>query len=325
MNIETVRVYGYDYEVKNFPSPRKSLILELLIDGFSYFAEAAPLPGWSHETLEETLFALEDISDLLLSEELLSTGDLPPLPPSLSFALEMALLSAFHPIQIDPHPTAALFLGTAEEIQNQAAEAKTLGITTAKLKLALFSDDEAHALISKLQENFTLRIDLNQSWSTERVLSFFSKYPKKSFAYLEEPCEEPPSLHHPLALDEKARELIKEGAPPPPGVEYLILKPTLTGGLTACQKYARYAKRYNLSLVLSSSFESDLGLWQIALLSSHLDIPLETSGLGTLSYLNTHLLVPPLRIDEGKIEFPSEIFPNLSLLELIDEYSLSHR
>lgn len=312
MKADTIRIYRYQFSVSCFAHPRQSLILELVNDGNHSFSEIAPLPNWSTETLEEADQALQ----YFLSNEKT------PLPPSVSFALDCTDLATKH-TPIKSYPTAALLLGTFEEITAQAAQAKSLGITKAKIKLAPFSDAEAHKLLKQLIPDFSLRIDLNRRWAKQRVISFFSAYDPNTFDYLEEPCDDLDlPLNHSIAIDETARERLISNTPPPAAATTLILKPTLTGGLNEINRYVDYAKEHNLKLALSSSFESDLGLYQIALLASYLDIPLETSGLGTFFYLSEHLLSPVPHVENGSIHFANSI-PNKEKLELIDEYILS--
>jgi O-succinylbenzoate synthase len=60
------------------------------------------------------------------------------------------------------------------------------------------------------------------------------------------------------------------------------------------------------TVVLSSSYESSIGIHQIAALAEKLEIPSHPLGIGTAIHIQEDLLEDPPFISDGKIHFPSE-------------------
>ncbi len=259
--------------------------------------DIAPLPKWSRETLED---AIEQIR--LRKEELVSfdwNGDtflnqlkLLDLLPSVSFGLESALFSILDPLPEFSIPTSALLMGSREEILSQAALRLEEGFTSAKLKVSNLKFDEAAELIHRLKDKFRLRIDVNRAWTTEDSLRFFSQFSLDTFDYVEEPFQNHHDLSqflHPLAVDESfPQDLSLSELESLPTLKALIYKPTIQGGMLGCLPLLEWAKKRGISLVLSSSFESDLGLAQIAALAHRLSLS-SPVGIGTYHHMNRHL------------------------------------
>lgn len=130
-----------------------------------------------------------------------------------------------------------------------------------------------------------LRLDCNQKWTFEEALFFTSHFSLSDFEYLEEPIDDPSRLlefaqltGYTIAQDESLlTHGLLQGAIP-------IVKPTLHGGL--------FDAPYQ---VLSSAYESGIGLLHIARLSALWpDTPL---GIDTFSHEEDPLL--PLEIKDG--------------------------
>ncbi|MBI2743151.1 MAG: o-succinylbenzoate synthase [Chlamydiales bacterium] len=283
-----LKLYSYSLPVKGFPR-REGLILELTTeDGRTSFGEVAPLPGWSLETLEEA------------HAQLINLSAKTPLLPSVAFGIESTKLpSPSLPLKF---PISSLLVGSFRQIMNKAERCAREGVTSVKLKLSTLSEEEASSLIRTLKNTFSLRIDLNRAWSLDKSLKFFSEFSPEDFDYIEEPCSRIEDLFHfplPLAVDESLREAPLEYLLKIPQLKALIFKPTLQGGFKMGKLLAEAAKRHNLDLIFSSSFESGVGISQIALLAHALDLPIKPLGLDTYSFLEEDILVAPLGISSG--------------------------
>lgn len=210
-----------------FSNQREGLILQL--EGG--FGEIAPLPGFSKETLEE---AHAEVLDWI------RTGKEPMLP-SVRWGIECAK----RPLKSVHLPLCAL--GPKE------------GFTTVKLKLGHLSVDQAVKLVRKYLGKFTLRLDCNRAWSLEQALGFARHFQPTDFAYLEEPVRTVEELVNfsqmtrlPVALDES----IGCDWSKIPSLKAIVVKPMIVGAIPNVPPH--------LDLVLSSSYESGIGLLHIA-------------------------------------------------------------
>jgi o-succinylbenzoate synthase len=267
----------YTYELKTFLPKwpiRKGLILQWN-DGWG---EIAPLPGFSSETLDD---AQDEILSLLPN---LSTAK--PRLPSVRFGIAAASQPfSLKPLKIplgllfDPRP----------------------GFSTLKLKLGHLSIEDAVLHVKKFLGRFKLRLDCNRSWSLDQALLFSSHFSPQDFEYLEEPVRTFSELIRfselsgfPIAVDESVS---KFPCPEIPTLVASVIKPTIVGHLPTL----------NMPTVLSSAFESSLGLLQIARSYPNGSPP---AGLDTFRFFQEDLLVPPLKAEEGFLTWAgSDLFP----------------
>lgn len=78
-----------------------------------------------------------------------------------------------------------------------------------------------------------------------------------------------------------------------PMLKALIYKPTMQGGMARCLPLYEWAEKRGVAIVLSSSFESDVGLAHIASMAKRLSLK-EPIGIGTSHFLGQFLRDPPL-------------------------------
>ena len=138
---------------------------------------------------------------------------------------------------------------------------------------------------------------------------FASRTPKSRVVFLEEPlCESSSqpflsqlrcfSTHSgiPVALDEslQVRHCQSWRLPEPfPGLAALVVKPTLAGGLHRSRSLAQMARRNDLQFVVSSSYESNIGIDTLSCLAWE-QAPDCVPWLDTLSVFRHFLLESPL-------------------------------
>lgn len=227
--------------------------------------------------------------------------------PSVYFGVESALLKPVGEFSV---PVSALFMGSTQEILAQAALRQLEGYTSAKLKVSNLTFEEAFHVIYKLKDTFHLRIDVNRAWKTEDALQFFAQFSQDAFDYVEEPFQNPHDLKlftHPLAVDESfPQDLSLEELEALPMLKALIYKPTLQGGLAGCLPLQKWAEKRGITIVLSSSFESDVGLANIAEMAKRLSLKAPI-GIGTYHFLEQYLRVPPLEFSGGYVRTLSSI------------------
>lgn len=244
---------------------REGLILESAIG----WGEIAPLPGFSRETLEE---ARAEIIAFL------ETGKKPKLP-----SVQFGLASALQPFSLKPL-----------RVPLCALKVPRPGFSSLKLKLKEVSVEQAVIQARALKDRFRLRLDCNRAWTLEQALEFASHFKPDDFEYLEEPvasglAEFSRRTGFPIAVDESLRNGSYKEIPT---VKAAIVKPTLMGGVP----------KLDLPIVLSSSFETSLGILQIARLAQN-DLP---QGLDTFQ---EDLLQPPLKRENGYVSWEGSRTP----------------
>lgn len=294
MKLKSLSYQLYDAPL-SFGLLRKGAYLKIASDGgHESCGDMAPFPNWSHETLEEACQQLDTKRNVLLEidwqkESFLSHLKNMALWPSLSFALESALSSLLQPVDKFSYPVAALLMGTAKEIEQQAIKRKAEGFTTAKVKVSQLSFKDAAQIIQQLKEIFRLRVDVNKAWPTKKSLDFFAQFSPSDFDYIEEPFQQAkdlPLFHYPLAVDESFPHLFSlEELASLPSLKALIYKPMIQGGILNAGPLADWAEKRGLSLVLSSTFDSPLALSHMARLAHQLSLN-APAGLGTYYFLN---------------------------------------
>jgi len=178
--------------------------------------------------------------------------------------------------------------------------------------------ERINTMTAALAPGHRLRLDANQSWSLEEATAFIRGLSQpERVEYLEEPCQDPltiPELYHlteqriKFALDETL------ASPPRPlselvgmvGLAALVLKPTVLGGLNVCLDLHALGSAKGLLSVVSSSFESSVGLAHLTVLASVLNSgsgalrQSQTGGVHTLHGLSTYDVFA--REEEGEEE-----------------------
>jgi o-succinylbenzoate synthase len=269
--------------------------------------EAAPLPGYSPETLDEATFALSAIGDGRLRElagledlDVLRRSVLRSIPeflPSARFALETALLDRLsqrtgrplHRLLVpDVEPPARLELAALVSTLAAAHRAVEAGFSTLKLKLgpATFEADLEllRALRSELGAGVRLRLDANRSLPAggghlEALAAFAPEFVEEPFL-AEVPLPRSPPV--PLALDESLHvpsvsltpELARDF-----GVVAAVIKPGLVGGLLRGLELAREARNVGLVPIVSHAFEGPIGFRAARELALALGVTSHAAGL----------------------------------------------
>lgn len=314
-------------------SRREGLLVRLGTDsGTLGWGEAAPLPGFSDETLDETIFYARHLTPQLLGETI-SSGDrleakleaLPlttSCPASLRFAVESAVVHLLAQAQNGtiatvfgrPRDTVslnALITNPIEEGEEAAASLRDEGYSAVKMKVGQASVEEEADCVRRLQQvlggNVALRLDANRAWSLDEAIRFAEILDDVPVAYVEEPLADLDGLDQlaaetslPLALDETTREVepsvLKDG----PSIEAVVLKPMLLGGIVDTLRWASSAEENDCLPVLSASYESGVGLRMLGALAA--TFPSTPMGLSTYDRLAADVLSPRLRIEGPTIE-----------------------
>jgi O-succinylbenzoate synthase len=317
MKIEILSLHTYELSFRNGLVRSGAFLNICNEEGVSSWGEIAPLPNWSKESLQDALQEVIEketrIKKINWTFQTLSQDlTILKLLPSVQFGLESALLSILHPLSNFNVFTSALLMGTPKEIIKQAELRSREGFTSAKLKVSNLDFKEASEVIHQLKDQFFLRIDVNRAWNTEDSIRFFEQFPLDTFDYVEEPFRNPNDLSrflHPLAIDESfPQDLSLAHLDRLPTLKAIIYKPTMQGGMTGCLSMHNWTKQRGINLVLSSSFESDLGLAHIASLAHRLSLS-SPIGIGTYFYLNQQICIHPLHFSQSSVKIPKDLIP----------------
>ena len=300
--------------------------------------ECAPLPDLSCDALpDETYEAkLHQFCQALCETGEMDDDALRPYP-SMRFGLETALLSLQSSLH-SPLSTHLLFdtpfsrgeegipinglvwMGRYDEMLQRMEEKLEKGFRCVKLKIGAIDFDQELDLVKRIRDRFSfheveLRLDANGAFKYEEALyklELLSQYAIHSieqpirqgqWAYMAELCRESPL---PIALDE---ELIGVNDPEMKShmlniikPRYIILKPSLHGGMMGCREWIETAKQQGIGSWITSALESNIGLNAIAQFASdvygpHITMP---QGLGT-GQLFTDNIPMPLEIVKDKL------------------------
>ncbi|MHA0873612.1 o-succinylbenzoate synthase [Enterobacter pasteurii] len=260
------------------------------------WGEIAPLPGFSLETLDEAQAAL------MAWTHDWREGDDPALPdvPSAAFGISCALAELDGSLPDAANYRAApLCTGDPDELF--ALLSAMPGEKVAKIKVGLYEAVRDGMVVNLLLEaipDLRLRLDANRAWTPLKAQQF-AKYVNPAYrsriAFLEEPCKTRDDSRAfaretgiAIAWDESLREagfaFVAE-----PGVSAVVIKPMLTGSLNTVREQVAAAHASGLTVVISSSIESSLGLTQLARVAAWLT-PQTTPGLDTLNLMQAQLI-----------------------------------
>ncbi|MSR88759.1 MAG: o-succinylbenzoate synthase [Candidatus Margulisbacteria bacterium] len=266
----------FDVAFESFGTTRKGIYVRLSDHkGFVGLGEIAPLPGFSKESYVDVLEQVQLLPKLLKRPVFPDTINW---YPSVAFGLESALLTYLasqknlaladylSPDAAKSVPKNALIMGEPKTWESHLLAARVRGISVFKIKIGrhdLESEIETISYLGRdvLLDSETLRLDANRSWDMDMWLVAEREWRGLPIAYVEEPLKDLSMLNQfydhiaiAIALDETFREWPITKVLEVPGLTTLIVKPTLMGRVSEVPRHS------GMDLVLSSSFESEVGL-----------------------------------------------------------------
>lgn len=289
--------------------------------------ECAPLPDLSIESPQamgrKLLQVCEQISYFTSNLQELHNW------PSIRFGLETAMLdlqnggkqllypSAFTRGEKEIPINGLIWMGTPEFMKQQICTKLEAGFRCIKMKIGAIDFDTEFNLLKEIRKEFspeqiTLRVDANGAYSYDQALENLKRLSELQLHSIEQPiqagrweemarlCELSPV---PIALDEELigvislkeqQQMVQQIHP-----AYLILKPSLHGGLSGCQGWIDLAHEQGIGWWITSALESNIGLNAIAQWTFQLGISTE-QGLGT-GQLFTNNIASPLQIKGDRL------------------------
>ncbi|UCG61598.1 MAG: o-succinylbenzoate synthase [Candidatus Zixiibacteriota bacterium] len=322
--------------VKSESDRREGLLVELKdANGNIAYGEIAPLEGFSKENMPQAVEEVSSIRSRIIGDELpaglegLNGGfDLwfnrYSLSPSVRFGLESAVMELIARGKDQSLATllgvarsaaikvCGLLSGSTDDILSKARAAAESGFSCVKLKVGHLSVSEAAKVVGDVRNHLgnssALRVDANRAFAIDHALEFMNRIKAFDVEYVEEPArnlnqlrkllsEKPGSVG--VALDESLSEIRPEDLSLGYHVKAIVIKPTMLGLERAC-RFARSAAANRIAAVISSSYESSVGMRVLAAMAAAFapDVP---AGLDTVDLFAEDLLEPPVRIAGGQI------------------------
>ncbi|MCH9630615.1 MAG: o-succinylbenzoate synthase [Chlamydiia bacterium] len=305
MTFTNVKLYRYTCPLES-PLKLKSGLLEArsgtvikAIDGQNkaYFAESAPLPGFSTESSQTALNELETAGAKLLQPLDL----LPKLCPSNQFAIHCLCQqfdATFTEVKICKYVH-----GSFDEMLNEIK--RNSDATRIKIKLGGFEANkcakffkEACSLVSNYSR---FRIDFNQSFDLDMINQFCNAVDCEKIDYIEEPTQNPFDLRkikHPVkfALDESIRIYPLEKLLQIPNIKACVIKPMLDMVILKDDRFIEAVNKRKLEFIFSSTYESNLGLAHITKLAKWYS-PSNFHGLDTSKLFDRSPIRNDLKLD----------------------------
>lgn len=312
---------------------RKIWLVEMKEGERKGIGECAPLPQLSCDDIPHYAETLRMFCDQIEQTGVIDYQALRPYP-SMLFGLESAWA------QLRVNGSAKLFdtpfgrgeegitinglvwMGTFEEMYQRIEEKIQAGFHCVKLKIGAIDWEREISLIKFIRQHFTkeqieLRVDANGGFTPQEAMKKLEQLATYDIHSIEQPikqhqwkemaclCHETPL---PIALDEELIgindttskiELLDTIRP-----QYIILKPSLHGGMHGSEEWIRLAQERGIGSWITSALESNIGLNAIAHFAAkvygpHISMP---QGLGT-GQLFTDNIPMPIEIRGEKLYF----------------------
>lgn len=332
-------------------SHREGLLLEWKERNRSFYGEAAPLPGFSKESLEDaatqlqsTLREVRNLIEEAEHEDLQSFFDEKNICPSLRFALDTLFFSVkagrkgitISHLLFDKPPSsfpvnAVLPIGSLQKTLESAAQKWNEGFKTFKIKVGTDSAKELEILqaLRKTFPEVNLRIDANRAWNLQEAIDFLTACGSLNLEYCEEPLQHAQiqllgklksEISVPIAFDESLHEQTDpETFLKTQKGEVIVIKPMLFGDFQKIFVTKRLADSLNYKVIFTSALESGIGRIMTATLASGLSAT-QTHGLATGNLLKKDVLYDRNNLDNGYFHLSDFVGSNqkgsISLKEL---------
>lgn len=313
------------------------------------WGEAGPLPGLSVDDLPNFGSVMADYVEKSQGSSIprsahsvldWCSSQVPENLPSIRFAFETALLdlvnggkrlifdTPFFRGEMAIPINGLIWMGKKEMMLDQIEKKLSEGYSCIKMKIGAIGFSEEMELIAHIRSRYgsdkiVLRVDANGAFSVREAAEKLRELASWDIHSIEQPirpgqgeameqlCR---SAVIPIALDEELIgvvgktakiNLLKKINP-----QYIILKPTLHGGLSACRDWIQLAEEMGIGWWMTSALESNIGLNAVAQFTSTYPVSIP-QGLGT-GQLYRNNFNSPLTISKGYLHY----FPNATAWDI---------
>lgn len=272
--------------------------------------EAAPLPDLGCDRVADYEDILADFCREYVATGRIDYEAMRPYP-SMLFALETAHLELTRGRRFFDTPfsrgeegipiNGLVWMGSYEEMEQRMLNKMECGFKCIKLKIGAIKWSDELSLIKKIRNRFSkedieLRVDANGGFTPEEAPGILDELARYDIHSVEQPirqgqwkdmarlCRNSPL---PIALDEELiglnrredkLEMLREIRP-----QYLVIKPTLHGGMFGSEEWISLAGKQGIRTWITSALESNIGLNALAQFTAHCYGPgiVFPQGLGT--------------------------------------------
>jgi len=216
-----------------------------------------------------------------------------------------------------------IWMGDSIFMKEQIQQKLEAGFNCIKMKIGAINFKEELRLLDSIRKDFgpdkiELRVDANGAFSVDTALGKLKDLSRFQLHSIEQPikagqwrdmaqlCESTPLA---IALDEELigvyncqtkSDLLDTIKP-----QYIILKPSLLGGIKGSQEWIDLAENRDIPWWITSALESNIGLNAISQWTYTLNNPLP-QGLGT-GQLYTNNISSPLVISNGNLRYDTNL------------------
>jgi o-succinylbenzoate synthase len=302
--------------------------------------EASPLPGFSKENISEAEQDINYLINLFSGKEFHLTNTLisnfsygRKIVPSVCFAFEQAIFNLAL-LQNDSinnlkagligksfvEVNSVIDIDEKSEVLKRAKADIDSGYKTIKLKVGRLNFDEDLQILdlvrNSIPEKINLRLDANGAWDIDTAYERIHKLSSYNIQYIEDPCKYCDCMVKlsrvspiPVAVDftidsiDNLIEYITNGT-----FKYIIVKPMILGSIFKLIELIKLAESRNVNLIVSSAFETAVGLSILIYLAAITNHNL-AHGLATSCYLQNDNMHDPFQIINGEIRVDKIIFP----------------
>ena len=334
----TIRVFHFKEPAgtsRGIYHTRTSRFVHLTCDdmpGIVGVGECAPLPNLSCDDLPDYEEVLRRHCDKVCARGGIDVDALREYP-SMLFGLE----TAWRQLHVDGSTALSstpfargekgipinglVWMGDYETMATRLEQKLNQGFSCVKIKIGAIDFSDEMALIRRLRDRFgsdriELRVDANGAFSPDEAMDRLHQLACYDIHSIEQPimagqwdqmsrlCQTSPL---PIALDEELigvntlddkRRLLDTIRP-----QYIILKPSLHGGMAGCREWIALAQERGIGSWITSALESNVGLNAIAHLAAEVYGPDITmpQGLGTGQLFTDNIDTIPIAIQGDKL------------------------
>ncbi|MCS7019376.1 MAG: o-succinylbenzoate synthase [Cytophagales bacterium] len=307
--------------------------------GLCGIGEVAPLAGLSTDFLPDYSPEIEILSKKIQQERFHSANEISQEwiekqtknLPALRFALETAVLdlqnggkrliydNPFYHGSLSIPINGLIWMGNAAFMLQQIEEKLAAGFSCLKMKIGAIDFATELNILASIRNRFsaneiTLRVDANGAFTPSEAQEKLHALANLGIHSIEQPirprqweamaalCRHSPV---PIALDEEligidhveAKKQLLETLRP----AYIILKPSLVGGLNASAEWIALAEQMGIGWWMTSALESNIGLNAICQFTARYQ-PTLPQGLGT-GQLYHNNINSPLTVKNGRMQY----------------------
>ncbi len=288
--------------------------------------EIAPIPGLSQDAVPELEEKIGILVQKINHKEEIGESEFTGFP-AVKFGYETAMtgLNNESPVLLFPSEFTSgktgipinglIWMGSKEFMLQQVSQKIAEGFTCLKLKIGAIDFQAETEILRSIRNRFPasqleIRVDANGAFSPENALEKLEQLAKFDLHSIEQPIKqgqfsEMKKLSEnspvPIALDEEligisikneGKNLLESICP-----QYIILKPTLIGGIKAAEDWISLAEKRGIGWWVTSALESNIGLnvisqWVASLKTTNFQ------GLGTGALFENNV-GSPLYVSKG--------------------------